>query len=202
MSLIGSDKWFLFYGHEVADCWPTQKQSHFRFLPLYREYLIRPKHILLRFKSRRKTWKVRHTSVVAGWSRSPVPFLKPRTDKAQAVCFSQKARVSVASCKLDGILSSVNQWLSVPLAAVAKYFQSAKRQYLMALSAERHDKKTVHPLLGTTYSTSGGIVTLLCKGQTDRLCKQSARKMWLLTDKCRTDTLVSSYWLLPLGSFV
>jgi len=32
---------------------------------LYREYLIRPKHFLVSFKSRRKAWKVRHTLVVA-----------------------------------------------------------------------------------------------------------------------------------------
>jgi len=68
---------------------------------LYREYLIRSKHILVRFKSRRKSRKVRHASVVAGWSRSPVPFLKSRTDKADAGCFSQKACVSVASCQLE-----------------------------------------------------------------------------------------------------
>jgi hypothetical protein len=47
----------------------------------------------------------------------------------------------------------------------------------MALFAESHEKMTVLPLLGTTYSISGGIATLLCKGQADRLCKESAIKM-------------------------
>jgi len=98
----------------------------------------------------------------------------------------------------------------VPLAAVAKYIQSAKRQNLMALSAERHEKKNVQPLFGTAYS--GGIVTLLCNGQIDRLCKEYVKKKCnventgfffsCLADKCRTDALVSSYWLLPMGSFV
>jgi len=68
---------------------------------LDREYLIRPKHIPVRFNSRRKAWNVRHTSFMAGWSRSPVPFLKPRTDKAHAGCFSQKACVSAAACQLE-----------------------------------------------------------------------------------------------------
>jgi len=45
----------------------------------------------------------------------------------------------------------------------------------MALSAERHEKKTVQPLLGTTYSNTGGVVTLLCNGQIHRLCKEFRR---------------------------
>jgi len=66
----------------------------------------------------------------------------------------------------------------VPLAADAKYFQPAKRRNLTGLSAERHEKITVQPLLGTRYNISGGIVALVSRGQTDSLCKESARKMW------------------------
>jgi len=80
----------------------------------------------------------------------------------------------------------------------------------MALSAERHEKNTVQPLLGTTYINSGGIVTLLCNGQTVyvRSLREKCNVEYIgcffscLTEKCRTDALVSSYWLLPLGSFV